>query len=142
MERTKTPLEQRLRRVHLPHVIPRLHPTVKNATEAPVLPARPRHLPSQPQMQPELEPPYHVILHDDDTHTYEYVIEMMVNIFGYDEKRGFKIACEVDESGRVIVVTCHKELAELRVEQIHDYGADPRMKESTGSMKATMEPAE
>jgi ATP-dependent Clp protease adaptor protein ClpS len=52
------------------------------------------------------------------------------------------MACEVDESGRVIVVTCHKELAELRVEQIEGYGADPRMKESTSSMKATMEPAE
>ena len=35
-----------------------------------------------------------------------------------------------------------RQLAELRVEQIHDYGADPRMKESQGPMKATMEPAE
>lgn len=113
-----------------------------NATTTPVMPARPRVAPSQPQWQPELEPPYHVILHDDDTHTYEYVIEMMVNIFGYDAKRGFKIAREVDESGRVIVVTCHKELAELRVEQIHEYGPDPRMASSKGPMKATMEPAE
>jgi len=116
-------------------------PPIRNATSAPVKPGRPRALPAQPKQQPELEPPYHVILHDDDTHTYAYVIEMMVNIFGYDEARGYKIACEVDESGRVIVVTCHKELAELRVEQIHEYGADPRMKESQGSMKATMEPA-
>lgn len=107
-----------------------------------MLPGRPRTAPAQPRPQPELEPPFHVILHDDDTHTYEYVIEMMVKIFGYDEKQGYKIACEVDESGRVIVVTCHKELAELRVEQIHEYGADPRMKNSMGSMKATMEPAE
>jgi ATP-dependent Clp protease adaptor protein ClpS len=52
------------------------------------------------------------------------------------------MACEVDESGRVIVATCHKELAELRVEQIHEYGADRRMKESQGPMKATMQPAE
>ncbi len=128
--------------MHHGGVIPRPQQTVTNATDTPVLPARPRQMPAQPKMQPELEPPWHVILHDDDTHTYEYVIEMMVEIFGYDEARGFKIACEVDESGRVIVATCHKELAELRVEQIHDYGADPRMKQSTGSMKATMEPAE
>ncbi len=109
---------------------------------APVLPGRPRTAPAQPRLEPELEPPYHVILYDDDTHTYAYVIEMVVAIFGYDEMKSFKIACEVDESGRVIVVTCHKELAELRVEQIHEYGPDPRMKESQGSMKATMEPAE
>ncbi|WP_208300400.1 ATP-dependent Clp protease adaptor ClpS [Prosthecobacter fusiformis] len=109
---------------------------------APVMPERPRTAPAQPQMLPDLEPPYHVILHNDDTHTYAYVIEMMMAIFGYDEKKGYRIACEVDESDRVIVVTCHKELAELRVEQIHEYGADPRMKESVGSMKASMEPAE
>lgn len=106
-----------------------------------MLPARPRSLP-QPKQDPQVEPPYHVILHDDDTHTYAYVVEMMMAIFGYDESRGFKIACSVDENGRVIVVTCHKELAELRVDQIHEFGADPRMKESLGSMKATMEPAE
>lgn len=108
----------------------------------PVLPGRPVTAPVQPQMQPDLEPPYHVILHDDDLHTYEYVIEMVMTVFGYDIEKAYKMACEVDENSRVILVTCHKELAELRVEQISEYGADPRMKESTGSMKATMEPAE
>ncbi len=103
------------------------------------MPAKPR---TQVQVQPELEPPYHVILHDDDMHTYAYVVEMLSAIFGYDMQISFKMACEVDKSGRVIVVTCHKELAELRVEQIQTYGADPRMKESNCSMHATMEPAE
>lgn len=115
---------------------------IRNNTETPVLPSRPGVAPAQPLPQPELEPPYHVILHNDDTHTYAYVIDMMKDIFGYDELKGYRIACEVDDSGRVIVVTCHKELAELRVEQIHEYGPDPRMKESLGSMKASMEPAE
>jgi ATP-dependent Clp protease adaptor protein ClpS len=41
----------------------------------------------------------------------------------------------------VIVVTTHKELAELRQEQIQSYGADPRLPESTGSMRAVIEPA-
>lgn len=83
-----------------------------------------------------------MILHDDDTHTFEYVIQMMADIFGYELQRGIEIANEVNESGRVIVVTCHKELAELRVEQILEYGEDPYSENSTGSMKATMEPAE
>ena len=113
-----------------------------NATESPVKPGRPVVRPSPPQLKPELEPPCHVILHDDDTHSYEYVIEMLKVIFGYELDKGYKMACEVDENGRVIVATCHKELAELRVEQIHEYGADPRMKDSQGPMKATMEPAE
>ncbi len=119
---------------------------MRNATAAPVKPGRPLVMPSpaKPKLQvlPEIEPPYHVILHDDDTHTYDYVIEMLAAIFGYDFPVALKMAEEVDESGRVIVVTCHKELAELRVEQIQDFGADPRMKESTSSMHASMEPAE
>jgi ATP-dependent Clp protease adaptor protein ClpS len=127
----------------------RVHDAIMNsptilrcATEAPTLPAPPIVRTSPPQLRPDLEPPYHVILHDDDSHSYEYVIEMLVSLFGYDTAKSFKMACEVDESGRVIVATCHKELAELRVEQIHDYGADPRMQESIGSMKASMEPAD
>jgi ATP-dependent Clp protease adaptor protein ClpS len=111
-------------------------------SSAPVLPGRPRTAPAQPRLLPDLEPPYHVILHDDDTHTFEYVIQMMADIFGYEVQRGIEIAHEVNDSGRVIVVTCHKELAELRVEQILEYGEDPYSEDSTGSMKATMEPAE
>ena len=95
----------------------------------------------QPEHVPEVEPPYHVILHDDDDHTYEYVIEMLKAIFGHSEDTGYRMAKEVDESGRVICATVHKELAELRVEQIRDYGPDPRLARSKGSMRASMEPA-
>lgn len=112
------------------------------AAASPVLPGRPRVAPSQPRLLPDLEPPYHVILHDDDEHTFEYVIEMMNALFGYELQKGFQIVRTVNEQGRAIVVTCHKELAELRVEQIHEYGPDPQAKESKGSMKASMEPAE
>jgi ATP-dependent Clp protease adaptor protein ClpS len=116
--------------------------TPRNATAAPVKPAGPHVAPVQPESEPELEPPYHVILHDDDHHTYRYVVEMLMSIFGYDQAKSFLMACEVDEKGRVIVATVHKELAELRVEQIHSYGADPYSTTSKGPMKATMEPAE
>ncbi len=117
--------------------------SIRNATIEPLVkPSGPIVRPSPPKLKPDLEPPYHVILHDDDTHSYQYVIDMLMAIFGYEFEKGYKMACEVDESRRVIVATCHKELAELRVEQIHEFGADPSMKESTGSMKASMEPAE
>jgi ATP-dependent Clp protease adaptor protein ClpS len=39
------------------------------------------------------------------------------------------------------VLTTHKELAELKRDQILAYGADPRMEESKGSMRAIVEPA-
>lgn len=109
---------------------------------APVLPGRPRTAPAQPELQPALEPPYHVILHDDDDHTHRYVVNMLMDLFAYDEAKGFTLACEVHESGRAIVATCHKELAELRVEQIHEYQENPPAKDASGPMKASMEPAE
>jgi ATP-dependent Clp protease adaptor protein ClpS len=105
-------------------------------------PSPPRVAPVQPQQLPDQEPPYHVILYDDDEHTYEYVIEMLQGIFGYPLEKGFQLAKEVDKSGRVIVATVHKELAELRQEQIQEFGPDPRLPKCKGSMSASIEPAE
>ena len=107
---------------------------------------------SAPVADPELDfeeetrtrrqPPYHVILINDDDHTYDYVIEMLHAIFGHSIEKAFQMAKEVDESGRVICATVHKELAELRLEQIHEYGPDPRLPKFKGSMSASIEPAE
>jgi len=87
-------------------------------------------------------PRYHVVLLDDDDHTYEYVIEMLMKLFGHSMATAFRMACEVDLAGRVIVDTTHKERAELKRDQIHDYGADWRISHCKGSMSATIEPAE
>lgn len=83
--------------------------------------------------------PWHVVLLDDDFHTYDYVIEMLRSIFGYSIEKAYGMAVEVDTRKRVIVATCHLEVAELRQEQIHDYGPDWRMAESLGSMSAVLE---
>jgi ATP-dependent Clp protease adaptor protein ClpS len=48
---------------------------------------------------------------------------------------------EVDATGRTIVLTCEREHAEFGRDQIHAYGADPRMPISKGSMSAIIEPA-
>ena len=90
----------------------------------------------------QMLPPYNVVLLDDDHHTYQYVIEMLGKLFGYDERKAFKMAEEVDTKGRMIVLTTHKEKAELKRDQIHAYGADFRMETSKGSMSAVIEPAE
>ena len=87
-------------------------------------------------------PPFHVILFDDDHHTYEYVIEMLMLLFGHSIERAYQMACEVDRAGRVVVDTTTKERAELKRDQIHGYGADWRIPGCKGSMSATVEPAE
>lgn len=85
--------------------------------------------------------PWNVVLLDDDFHTYDYVVEMLMNIFGYPIRRAFKMTVEVDTRKRVIVWTGHLERAEAYREQIHAYGADWRMDTSKGSMSAVLEKA-
>ena len=87
------------------------------------------------------QPPYHVILLNDDDHTYQYVIVMLKELFGHPVERGFQLAKEVDTKGRAIVLTTSREHAELKQDQIHAYGADPLSAKSKGSMTAIIEPA-
>src|SRR5580700_1233815 len=88
------------------------------------------------------QPPYHVILLNDDDHTYEYVIHMLQSLFGHPIETGFKMAKEVDSAGRVVVDTTSKERAELKRDQIHAFGPDPALARCKGSMSASIEPAE
>ncbi len=104
-------------------------------------PAPPKVRPGEARPQANVEPPYHVILLDDDEHTYAYVIEMLCTVFSHSLETAFRMAKEVDAKGKVIVATCHKELAELRKEQVETFGADPRVSECRGSMSAIIEPA-
>jgi ATP-dependent Clp protease adaptor protein ClpS len=88
------------------------------------------------------QPPYNVVLLNDDDHTYQYVIVMLQELFGYPPEKGFQMAEEVDRTGRVIVLTTTKEHAELKQDQIHAYGPDPwSSKDCKGSMTAIIEPA-
>ncbi|MGE0479818.1 MAG: ATP-dependent Clp protease adaptor ClpS [Phycisphaerae bacterium] len=96
-------------------------------------------LPAQPKSKPA--PRWNVILLDDDEHTYEYVIDMLTRLFSHPRAVAYEKACEVDRTGRVIVETTHLERAELKRDQIHAYGADPRLERSSGSMHAVLEPA-
>ena len=91
--------------------------------------------------RPKQQPPYHVILLDDDDHTYDYVIEMLRKLFGCAPERAFQLAYEVDHRNRVILDTTTLERAELKRDQIHAFGRDWRIPRCQGSMSAVIEPA-
>ena len=103
-------------------------------------------LPALPKLRPEertkRQPPYHVVLLNDDDHTYEYVITMLQVLFGYPREKGYQLACEVDTAGRAVLLTTSKEHAELKRDQIHAFGPDPLSShDCKGSMSAVIEPA-
>ncbi|MGL6097755.1 MAG: ATP-dependent Clp protease adaptor ClpS [Fimbriiglobus sp.] len=88
------------------------------------------------------QPPYHVILLNDEDHSYAYVINMLKELFAHPIEKGFELADQVDKEGRAIVLTTTFEHAELKQDQIHAYGPDPTIDRCQGSMSAVIEPAE
>jgi ATP-dependent Clp protease adaptor protein ClpS len=93
----------------------------------------------RPAERPQPPPRYHVVLLDDNDHTYEYVVEMLRKLFGTPSEGGFQLACEVDRTGRVIVDTTTLERAELKRDQIHAFGRDWRIPRCQGSMTSLVE---
>ncbi len=105
-----------------------------------VEPIEKRQSAAKTDKKPKRQPRYHVILWNDNDHSYDYVIMMMRKLFGHPTERGFEIALQVDKSGRAVCLTTTREHAELKVEQIHSYGSDPLIPRCKGSMSASIEP--
>ena len=131
----------------------KFHPATEHPTKpssgattiepAPVLPAplREKERGDEEDGERASDYPWHVILLDDNQHTYDYVVEMLSRIFGYALEKSFVMAWEVDNRGRVIVATCHLEVAEMRRQQIETYGRDWHIPTCKGSMSAVLEQA-
>lgn len=90
--------------------------------------------------RPKRQPRYNVILWNDDDHSYEYVIMMLMELFAYPPEKGFVMAKEVDTQGRVILLTTTMEHAELKRDQIHAFGKDMLIASCKGSMASSIEP--
>jgi len=118
-------------------------PTAASAAESAIedtpAPARPA---ADGRTKPKRQPRYHVVLWNDDDHTYQYVVVMLQSLFGHPPERGYRLAKEVDTQGRVIVLTTTREHAELKRDQIHAFGSDRLLARSKGSMKASIEAEE
>ena len=117
--------------------------TNEAAAEADVAVAEPEQ---QQKAKPKKKPPkrqprYHVILWNDDDHSYDYVVEMMQKLFGHPREKGFQIAKEVDTQGKAVCLTTALEHAELKRDQITAYGPDKHIARCKGSMSATLEAA-
>src|SRR5438093_13672802 len=82
------------------------------------------------QTDNRLEKLYHVIILNDDEHTYEYVIEMLQNVFGFSHATATAHTMEADQTGSSIVTTCGLRAAELKRDRWHAYGPDWRMPSS------------
>src|SRR5439155_16130921 len=89
-----------------------------------------------PVTKDELSKLYHVIILNDDEHTFEYVIEMLQSVFGFSFETASAHTTEAHTTGSSIVLTCGLTEAEKKRDQVHAYGPDWRMPNSRGPVSA------
>jgi ATP-dependent Clp protease adaptor protein ClpS len=101
---------------------------------------RPRSKPSR-QTESRILPPYHVILENDDYHSFDFVISVLRKVFGVSEERALEFAIQAHKTGRSIVWTGAKEVAELKLDQIHSFAETRADGAKLGPLGACIEPA-
>lgn len=83
-----------------------------------------------PTLKPETrtkakrQPPYAVVVLNDDVHTFTYVIECFIKVFAYTKEKAVLLALLIHQKKRAIVWTGALEVAELKKEQIESMGPD------------------
>lgn len=85
-----------------------------------------RPKPARPDLKskPKKQPPYAVILHNDDQHTFQYVIDLLMKLFAYPLEKAFVLTNQVHTQGKSIVWSGTLELAELKRDQVRGFGPD------------------
>ena len=93
------------------------------------------------QEKTKRQPPYAVVLHNDDLNTFEFVIGVLRKVFHYDEPQAKKLTMTAHRQGRSIVWSGQLEIAELKADQIRSCGPDPVMKaDGALALRVTLEP--
>jgi ATP-dependent Clp protease adaptor protein ClpS len=73
------------------------------------------------EARPRLLPPYHVILLNDDHHSMEFVVGVLVKVLGCPDEQAVVLMLEAHHSGRAVIWTGPKEVAELKAEQVQTF---------------------
>jgi ATP-dependent Clp protease adaptor protein ClpS len=87
-------------------------------------------------------PPYHVIVLNDDDHSFEFVVHVLRQVFGVTLERAFELTMEAHTRGRAVTWTGPKEVAELKADQMSTFHeVRERDGAKLGPVGCTIEPA-
>lgn len=96
---------------------------------------------SKPKPNTQKQPPYAVILHNDDLNSMAFVVEVLRKVFHYSRTKSIGLMLKAHASGRSIVWTGALEVAELKADQLKSCGPDPDAKvRGATSLKVSVEP--
>jgi len=88
------------------------------ATAKPKRASKPKTKPKPPQMLP----PWKVLLHNDDRNSFDHVIATIVELTALQKEAAADRTKEAHETGVALLLTTHKERAELYKEQFQSKG--------------------
>ncbi len=93
--------------------------------------------------RPKVQPPYGVIVHNDDYNGMGFVVGVFKKVFGYSTAKATNLMLEVHYSGRSLVWSGSLEVAELKADQVRSCGPDPnRRDKGANALRVTVEPLE
>jgi ATP-dependent Clp protease adaptor protein ClpS len=104
------------------------HPTV-----------RPKPTPRE-KTETKRQPPYAVVLHNDDMNTFGFVVQTLRKVFNYGRMKAWWITFKAHVGGRSHVWSGSLEVAELKAEQVRSCGPDPNGKQGALPLTVTVEP--
>ena len=92
-------------------------------------------------IQLDEQPPFGVMLHNDDIKSFEWVIRVLRKVFGYGYWKALKLAMRAHTHGQSVIWSGSLEVAELRAEQVVSCGSDPAMAQRNAKpLHVTLEP--
>ena len=86
-------------------------------------------------------PPYHVILLNDDHHSMQFVVEVLCRVLGCSAERAYQLMMEAHNSGRAVIWTGTREVAELKAEQVLTFTEKRDDGRDLGPLGCSVEPA-
>ena len=69
-------------------------------------------------------PRYAVVVENDDDHTFLYLVDVLRAVCAHPKEEAERLTDRIDQTGRAIVWTGPLEVAELKRDQIRDFGPD------------------
>jgi ATP-dependent Clp protease adaptor protein ClpS len=110
------------------------------STQGPNRPSEPEHdgeLAIQERSKTRRARPYHVLFHNDDYTTMEFVVHVLIQFFHKSETEATQIMLEVHHKGYGVVGAFSRDVAETKAEQVMAYA-----KKHGHPLRVTAEPAE